>query len=411
MGEKAEDGINVMIFRTLVVLGSAVIAVALFGGAADASTSPRQDWEHLVGWYQLGDERQALLTWAADGDLRLAGPGEPYFSHPFRSQPDGSFLWQPDKNDTERTRTVQFRVAGGGQTVGFDWVSEDGDSGFVPRVHRQPYALRELEYRNDQVRLSGTLLIPDAEQPLPAAAMIHGSGDSDRDNLWYLAIADHLARNGIAVLLPDKRGCGRSGGDWKTSSLEDLAKDTGAAVEAVRRQDGVDPIRIGLLGCSQGGSIAPLAASLTPDLAFVASLAGGVATFNELLLHESRQTLRQNGLPGLLADGFAPLAAAIARLRRPVWWKKNGKFDPLPYWTRLEIPALIVYGGEDEQDNVPVALSVERLRKAGPRDLRLEVYPDSGHALFLPDTQTVRPDFLSLLATWIHQSSGDELRQ
>lgn len=72
--------------RTLLVLGSAAIALACSGPTANASTGPRGEWEDVVGWYRLGDGREVLLTWAADGDLRLAAPGEPYSSHPFRSQ-------------------------------------------------------------------------------------------------------------------------------------------------------------------------------------------------------------------------------------------------------------------------------------------------------------------------------------
>ena len=64
----------------------------------------------------------------------------------------------------------------------------------------------EIFFNNNDLRLSGMLLLPDGEEDFPVAVIIHGSGTSKRDNRWYLAIAKHLQENGIAVLLPDKRG-------------------------------------------------------------------------------------------------------------------------------------------------------------------------------------------------------------
>ncbi len=358
--------------------------------------------DNLVGWYQLPDGQEVLLTWAADGDLRLAALGDPFFSRPFRPSPDASFLWL---TETDEARTVHFRLAAD-EAIGFEWSDADEGAVHALRLASQPYGLRELEFENQGVTLSGTLLIPTGGLPVPAAVMIHGSGESDRDNLWYLEIADHLARNGIAVLLPDKRGCGKSGGEWRTAGMDDFAGDSQAAAVAVGGQSGIDGAGVGFLGVSQGGSIAPLAATMTAGTAFAVSLVAGVTTFDEIVPHESRQTLRQNGLPGPIADALAPMAAAIARRRRPVWWKKNGSFDPLPYWRQLTIPKLFIYGGEDERDNVPVSQSVARLEDAGLPALEIEIYPDSGHGLFLPGTKTIRPDFLELLSTWIQQNSG-----
>jgi pimeloyl-ACP methyl ester carboxylesterase len=103
-----------------------------------------------------------------------------------------------------------------------------------------------------------------------------------------------------------------------------------------------------------------------------------------------------------MADGMAGFAASVAKPRQPIWWEKNGSFDPLPYWAALTVPALAVYGAEDEKDNVPVSRSVELLEELRPAvDVTIEVYPDSGHGLFVPGTQTVRPELLQLLTRWI----------
>ena len=148
---------------------------------------------------------------------------------------------------------------------------------------------------------------------------------------------------------------------------------------------------------------APLTAARVKALAFAINISGGTLPVDQSLLHESRQTLRQKGMPGWMADGFGPFAAAIAKRRHPVWWKKNGEFDPLPYWRKLTVPALIVYGADDEHDNVPVYRSMELLEQIRTSvDLTIQLYRDSGHGLFLPGTQTIRPEFLEFLAGWIH---------
>jgi hypothetical protein len=71
---------------------------------------------------------------------------------------------------------------------------------------------REVRFRNaiGGVDLAGMLFVPQGEGPFPSAVIIHGSGTSRRDNAWYLTLCTHLQRNGIAVLLPDKRGSGRA---------------------------------------------------------------------------------------------------------------------------------------------------------------------------------------------------------
>ena len=90
-----------------------------------------------------------------------------------------------------------------------------------------------------------------------------------------------LAEAGFAVLLPDKRGSGRSEGDWRDTSFNALAADARAAVDVLKRQPGIDPDRIGLLGISQGGWIGPLAAHGHSDVAFVINVSGAALTPRE----------------------------------------------------------------------------------------------------------------------------------
>jgi hypothetical protein len=131
-----------------------------------------------------------------------------------------------------------------------------------------------FSFQNGNLDLAGLLFLPDGDAPFPGAVFIHGSGTSRRDNAWYLTFVRELQANGIAVLLPDKRGSEQSGGDWRDTSFEVLATDTDAAIDLMSEIPDIDRDRIGLIGFSQGGFIAPVVASKPSDISYVASISG-----------------------------------------------------------------------------------------------------------------------------------------
>ena len=245
---------------------------------------------------------------------------------------------------------------------------------------------QEVRFRNAAagLDLAGLLFVPAGDGPFPAAVIIHGSGPSRRDNGWYLTLAEYLRRNGIVVLLPDKRGSEESQGDWQTASFVDLATDTEAAIDYLRTQGRVGLSRIGVVGLSQGGHIAPLLADRAAGkVDFVVNVVGGAVPMHELLLYEETHNLRELGvLPGL-ADALAyPASWSIIHIRQRAFWKAVGNFDPLPCWRRIAVPALVLYGEEDT--NVPTRRSAERLRSLENPDIEVRVYAGSGHALESP---------------------------
>lgn len=342
--------------------------------------------ESYVGWYELGPGDRRLLTYGADGELRLISLPATPASDSFRRISDHVFRWERRKAPGAE---VRFSLDPAGTVTGFEWEDVDGSLQTARRAEPSGYHARELQYESTGAIISASLFVPRSDGRHPAAVMIHGSGDSDRDNLWYMWIAHTLVEGGVAVLLPDKRGCGKSGGDWRTAGFEDFAADARAGVTAVRAQAGVDPQRVGLLGCSQGGWIAPLAATELPRLAFLVSLSGAAVTPNEQLEHEL---------------GHNRIAVWFAKRKRQVWWEKNGHFDPIPYWAAFEGPSLIVYGREDEKDNVPVARSerlLERVRQEHLVDMTVKVFEGTGHGFFEPGRRRIRQDFLDFLVEWI----------
>jgi uncharacterized protein len=144
-----------------------------------------------------------------------------------------------------------------------------------------PYKVEDVTYRNERanVILAGTVTSPAGKGPFPAVILISGSGAQDRDETIlqhkpFLVLADHLTRRGIAVLRVDDRGVGRSTGNVATSTSEDFASDVLAGIAFLKSRDDVDPKRIGLIGHSEGGLIAPMVASRSTDVAFISMLAG-----------------------------------------------------------------------------------------------------------------------------------------
>lgn len=259
---------------------------------------------------------------------------------------------------------------------------------------------KDIQYSSGAIMLAGVAMLPEGDHN-PGVVFVHGSGNSDRTNQWYQDVAQHLANHGVAVLLPDKRGCHKSEGNWRKADFHDLAADSIAGVKALQRQNGVDPQKVGLIGISQGGWIAPLAAN-KEHVAFVISVSGATVTPLEQFSYEHTQDIREKGFPKALAHLSFPFARFFLRLR---WssWPDVKDFDPIPLWQTLPAPGLLVFGDEDE--NVPVSLSARRLESAikqtGKSNLSVKVFHGSGHGLREPGSRLIRSDFLHLLVEWI----------
>lgn len=400
---------------------------------------PQDERKALVGWYELEPGRPVVVTFGASGGLRLFDFERPSFD--VLAPATTGFTWRRQSPAAEGRLAFTRAEA---SVTGFEWSIADGTQG--PLSHGTARRDDELGWAQEEVRfasgegsaaveLCGLLMVPRGLQrgdvALPGAVFLQGSGDSDRDNVWAFSIAHHLAQHGIAVLLPDKRGCGQSRGDWKAVGFEELATDARAAYRVLAARPGVDPRRVGFVGLSQGGWIAPLAARSEARAAYSASVSSAAVTVREQVLHELEWNVRPTGgeeavaialeLMGMALDfartgaGFedylagveaAPpaLAGAFPTARddwRWSWYARVLDFDPVPLWRELGIPSLVVYGAEDEHDNVPVAQSRERLAALGRADLTCRVYAGSGHSLADPQGNGIRRDFLDELARWI----------
>ncbi len=270
----------------------------------------------------------------------------------------------------------------------------------------------EVTFRNEaqDLDLAGMLFAPDGEGPFPAAVIIHGSGTSNRENRWYLTLTNHLRNNGVAVLLPDKRGSEKSSGNWRTSSFEDLATDTLAAIEYVETQELTPVSGVGIVGMSQGGWIAPIVARDTDDLEFIVSMVGSTVTPKEQLLYEEDHNIRQMGfLPGVSWVIAQISTRHIRHFVMPEIYDAVGDYDPIPLWGQVDIPVLAVLGSEDT--NVPSAESAARLEGIGSDSIQVIVYEGSGHALQDPPGQgdrLIRAEALDAIAGFVLDSSAGD---
>ena len=185
-----------------------------------------------------------------------------------------------------------------GKVTGLLWNQEGSDGAKAARS--RAYSEEEVVFQNGEVTLAGRLLVPSTAGPHPAVVVISGgNGIPVNRNQGYQIVGDVFARRGIAALIYDKRGGGRSTGDWRTAGPEELAADALAAVHFLRGRGDIDPNQVGLWGISEGGWIGPLTASRCEEVAFLIVVsADGTPRFDSNL-----RWLQDQWLP---ADGFSP---------------------------------------------------------------------------------------------------------
>jgi pimeloyl-ACP methyl ester carboxylesterase len=288
----------------------------------------------------------------------------------------------------------------------------------------------EVEFSGAGVRLSATITVPGPASASTGLVLIGGSGPSDRHNDGFFdLLRDHLASAGVAVLAYDKRGAGRSTGDWATATVDDLAADAAAAVAALQARPRVTPGTVGVLGHSEGGWVALRlcarlatlrhliinscpAVSFAESEAYALTRAGAepdkaaaliaqlTAAVQAGLGYEEGQRIlaaceHEPWYPALAAGGFSLDAAAWSQLG--AW----GHYDPGPDLDQLTTPTLAIFGGNDPL--VPVQASITRLRDTAARTARpqqITVFPGAGHRM--QAGMSPAPGYLACLSTWSH---------
>jgi uncharacterized protein len=167
-----------------------------------------------------------------------------------------------------------------------------------------PYYSEDIKFVNerDKIELAGTLTLPRNVGMYPVVVMITGSGPQNRNEELlghkpFLVIADFLTRNGFGVLRVDDRGVAESKGDFKTATTLDFSYDVEAAVKYLKTRKEINKKKIGLIGHSEGGMIAPMVAARSRDIAFIVLLAGPGIPGDKLLLLQAELIGRASGVP------------------------------------------------------------------------------------------------------------------
>lgn len=172
----------------------------------------------------------------------------------------------------------------------------------------QEVVIHHKDGQGRKMVLAGTLTKPEGKAPRggwPAVVLITGSGAQNRDeevlgHKPFQVIASYLAEHGIASLRCDDRGVGGSGGAFADVTPGDLVADIQAQWEWLAAAKGINAKQIGLLGHSEGGLLAAIAAAQNDKVAFVVMMAGPALPMGPVLIDQNRQVFHLRGLPDTL---------------------------------------------------------------------------------------------------------------
>lgn len=285
-----------------------------------------------------------------------------------------------------------------------------------------PYYTEEVKFENktDKVVLAGTLSLPKKEGNFPAVILISGSGGQNRDSEIlghkpFLVLADFLTKKGFAVLRFDDRGVEQSTGDISKSTTADFARDVQAGVDYLQTRKEINKNKIGLIGHSEGGVIAPIVAGNSKAIDFIVLLAGPGLRGDKLLLLQKEAVERVSGVPesdiqkaqeifrgaydiilvsktndeNLKKDVTTYFAskynAEIAKSLTPQftnnWMYYFLKMDPAVNLAKVKCPVLALNGSKDIQ--VPATVDLEAIEKtllkAGNKNVKTKELPNLNH--------------------------------
>jgi len=320
-------------------------------------------------------------------------------------------------------------------------------------VKPYPYHDEDVSYDNklQNVTLAATLTVPQGKGPFPAVVLITGSGPQDRDETLlghkpFLVLSDYLTRHGIAVLRADDRGTAKSTGDFKTATTADFATDTEAGIAYLKTRAEVDPHKIGLIGHSEGGVIAPMIAARNKDVAFIVMMAGTGVPGDEIIAAQSEaiavaggkdpaeaakdaakerellklvetekdETALEKELKEKMAGDVpeAQIGPEIKQLTSP-WFRYFLIYDPAIALRKVTCPVLAINGSLDKQvlpsQNLPPIRKA--LAESGNPHVEIDELPGLNHLFQTAKTgspmeyaqieETISPVALDKMSTWI----------
>jgi uncharacterized protein len=330
-----------------------------------------------------------------------------------------------------------------------------------------PYYSEEVEFQNtkDKIVLAGTLTLPERNGKFPAVILISGSGPQNRDEELlghkpFLVLSDYLTKNGIAVLRFDDRGTAESTGNFKTATSLDFARDVEFAIKYLQTRKEINKNKIGLIGHSEGGIIAPMVAAKSKDINFIVLLAGTGIRGDQLLLLQQELIGKASGISdedlqkskainkgafdiilksndtdslkteltnyikealkdnpesekpkGMSEDDYVNLQ--VNQLVSP-WMNYFIKYNPAPTLEKVKCPVLAINGEKDLQVPAKVNLgAIEKaLKKGGNKRITTKELPNLNHLFqecktgspseYSTIEQTISPIALKEILNWLN---------
>ena len=333
-------------------------------------------------------------------------------------------------------------------------------------VKPYPYYTEDVTFKNQKanITLAGTLSLPKQEGNFPVVVLISGSGPQNRDEELkghkpFLVLSDFLTKNGIAVLRYDDRGTAESKGDFSKATSVDFASDVDAAVNYLLSRKEINKNKIGLMGHSEGGIIAPMVAVQNQHVKFIVLLAGTGIPGDQLLLLQQELVARVMGVNEIdiqkektintgaysiitkatddkklktdlsayytkaykdnpVNDSSKSMSTAdmvkfqVENFTTP-WIEYFIKYNPAPTLQKVKCPVLAIGGDKDLQ--VPATINLEAIKtaltKGGNKNVTTKQLPKLNH-LFQECTtgspneygqieQTFSPTAMAVILNWL----------
>ena len=341
-----------------------------------------------------------------------------------------------------------------------------------PQEPKEPfsYISEDVYFENvqDSITLAGTFTYPMEGSNFAVAILISGSGPQNRNEELlghkpFLVLSDHLTENGYAVLRFDDRGVVESEGDFQSATTEDFSKDVLAGIEYLKSRKEIDMKKIGLIGHSEGGLIAPMAAVQNDDVAFIVLMAGPGLTGEEILLLQSRLIEEASGTPAEEIKKNLEFSSKIyqeikntddmgmaeknikeffwkeymemteeekekigdpetflnmqLRVALTPWFKYFLEYDPAPTLEKVKCPVLAIIGEKDLQVPPKENLSAieAALKKGGNKDFTLKELNGLNHLFQTAETgspleyakieETFSPVALDIITNWLNETT------
>jgi len=330
-----------------------------------------------------------------------------------------------------------------------------------PQTPKAPFAytIKEFTYEGAKTKLTygATLTYPNDQLKHPLVILITGSGKQDRDETIFdhkpfAVIADYLTKKGFAVLRVDDRGAGKSSGNFSTSTTADFALDVEEHIQYAKSLPMVDANKIGLLGHSEGGLIAPMVVARDKSISFMVLMAGPGVAITELMAKQNELVLLSAGINKEAVNAYLPLyeslmktiismndenaainaskklvqnwfnqtdkafvkattnisteadidqfATSMAKTLSTNWWKYFAAYNPQPALRKVGCPVLAINGSADIQ--VPASINLKgietALKKGGNNQFTIKQFEGLNH-LFQKCIKCTVPEYGELETT------------